>query len=155
MSTYTFRLRSPAGLENCLVKELKQLNLAVNVHKEKGRPFVQVQGDQRVLWKMIYKSRIADRIQLRMTKPFLVRGEKELDIKLKKLPWMAYLPIKEFDQYKMPQTTCKSYSSKLFHTKMVRESLLKYINELPIQIAYNDIKLEKRIPFKKFKTEWL
>ena len=42
MSTYTFRLRSPAGLEKCLIRELKTLNIATKVEKEKGRPYVDV-----------------------------------------------------------------------------------------------------------------
>lgn len=45
MSTYTFRLRPPVGLEKCLVKELKTLNIATCASKEKGRHYVDVKGD--------------------------------------------------------------------------------------------------------------
>jgi hypothetical protein len=32
----------------------------------------------------------------------MARGEKELELNLKKLPWHCYFPIDKYDEFKMP-----------------------------------------------------
>ena len=75
------------------------------------------------------------------------------------MPWACYLPVKDFEQYKMPQTRARSYKSKLFHEKLVREILLQEVNDLPINKDYSDYKnkMKHAMPmgFKKFKKSWL
>ena len=66
----------------------------------------------------------------------MARGEDELRTNLQKLPWSCYLPLKDFEKYKLPPTRANSHGSKLFHTKLVREILLQEINDLPILKAY-------------------
>lgn len=71
------------------------------------------------------------------------------------MPWACYLPVKDFEKYKMPQTRARSHKSKLFHEKLVREILLQEVNDLPIYKDYNDYKSktphEKPMGFKRFK----
>jgi 23S rRNA G2445 N2-methylase RlmL len=61
----------------------------------------------------------------------------------------------------MPQTRAKSYQSKLYHEKMVREILLQEVNDLPIYKDYNKAKQSYvksgKIPisFKRFKKQWI
>jgi len=62
-SIFTFRLRPPIGLEKVLIKELKSLNL-VNTQPRKlsGRKIIEVNGPEETLWKIMFKSRIAEDI---------------------------------------------------------------------------------------------
>ena len=61
----------------------------------------------------------------------------------------------------MPQTRAKSYQSKLYHEKMVREILLQEVNDLPIYKDYNKAKQayltsgKLPISFKRFKKQWI
>lgn len=96
MSIFNYRIRAPKGLENTLVKELKQLKVSNNIMKVPGRKIIEVKGDQNTLWNIMFKSRIAEDIQVRTTQQFLARGEKELQVNLEKQPWHCYLPL---DQY--------------------------------------------------------
>jgi len=62
-SIYTYRLRAPKGLDNTLIKELKNLGLDTklnHVRKIPGRKAVEVTGPQSVMWKIMYNSRIAE-----------------------------------------------------------------------------------------------
>jgi len=87
----------------------------------------------------------------------MARGEDELRTNLQKLPWGCYLPLKRFEEFKMPPTRANSHKSKLYHTKMVREILLQEINDLPIRRDYAKLKnkpeflMKAPIGFKKFK----
>jgi hypothetical protein len=161
-SKYIFRLRAPKGLDNTLIKELKQLGLdqkGANIRKIPGRKAVEVHGDMKTMWKILYNSRIAEDLQLKITQSFQARGEKELQTNLQKLPWNCYLPLADYEFYKMPPTRTASYKSKLFHTQLVREVLLQEINDLPIHRDYNRYRRsvldEKQMGFKRFKKEWL
>lgn len=89
---FTYRLRPPIGLEKTLIKELISLGIGGKPRKVPGRKIIEIQGDQEMLWEIMHKSRIVEDIQLRMTQPFLARGEEELDKNLQKLPWHCYLP---------------------------------------------------------------
>ena len=61
----------------------------------------------------------------------------------------------------MPQTRAKSYQSKLYHEKLVREILLQEVNDLPIYKEYNLLKMQKAgsgqmpMSFKRFKKDWV
>lgn len=157
-SVFTYRLRPPAGLEKTLLKELKQLNVK-SVRKIPGRKTIEVTGPEQTLWQIMFKSRIAEDIQVRVTQPFMARGEKELAANLEKVPWHCYLPdANKFQdlQFKMPQTRAKCYMSKLFHTQLVRDILIEQITETQIR---KEFKLEARLKginsYKQFKKEWL
>lgn len=123
-SVYTFRLRPPLGLESVLLKELKSLNIKAKANKIPGRRIIEIQGPQELMWTLLYKSRLCEDISLRMTQPFVARGDKELRNNLLKMPWHCYLPqMKMFSEeeqkevkFKMPQTRAKTYMSKLYHT---------------------------------------
>jgi 23S rRNA G2445 N2-methylase RlmL len=117
-------LRPPPGLEKTLIKELKMIKGVSSARKIPGRKIVEVVGPEETLWQIMFKSRIAEDIQVRITQPFLARGEKELETKLQKIPWHCYLPNAQ-KEYKMPQTRAKCYSSKLFHTQLVRDILIE------------------------------
>jgi 23S rRNA G2445 N2-methylase RlmL len=65
MSTtvFTYRIRPPVGLEKTLIKELKSLNLTSSPpEKIKGRKIIEVKGSEETLWKIMFKSRIAEDI---------------------------------------------------------------------------------------------
>jgi len=151
MSGYTFRLVTTPGIEHVLIKELKMLGLK-NPQKLKGRKIVQATGTLKDLYKVCYKSRVADSIQLRMTRPFLARGEKELNKNLAKLPWHAYLPLEEFRKYRFPIIKAKSFKSKLYHTRKISDILKLHLNELPIRKLYN--KQNRDQSYKSFKREY-
>ena len=95
MSTYTYRIVTTPGIESVLIRELKLLGLK-NVIKPKGRKIVEAVGPLKDLYKIIYKSRVAERVQLRPSKAILARGDKELEKNLEKIPWHAFLPISDF-----------------------------------------------------------
>ena len=107
----------------------------------------------------MYKSRIAEDIQLRMTQPFAARGEKELETRLEGLPWHCYLPdpTKNADmQFKMPQTRAKSYKSKLFHTQLIRDILIDTLTENQVRKEFKMQQLESgKTNYKTFKKEWI
>ncbi|CDW76469.1 UNKNOWN [Stylonychia lemnae] len=163
---FTYRLRPPVGLEKTLMKELKSLNL-VNSKPRKltGRKIIEVQGPEESLWKMMHKSRIAEDIQVRMTQPFRARGEKELEQNLEKLPWHCYLPNPQQQQehmFKMPQTRAKTHSSKLYHTQLIRDILIKSMTEIQIKRDFKISLLKgmngkgpQNMPYKQFKKQWL
>jgi 23S rRNA G2445 N2-methylase RlmL len=134
-TAFTFRLRPPPGLEKTLMKELKLLR-DIEPRKIPGRNILEVTGPEETLWQLMYKSRIAEDIQLRMTQPFSARGEKELESKLATMPWHCYLPDPERHsdlQFKMPQTRAKSFKSKLFHTQLIRDILIDAITETQVR----------------------
>ena len=54
------------------------------------------------MWTVLAKSRIAEDVQVRMTQPFLARGEEELRKNLQKLPWHCYLNVRDYENFKMP-----------------------------------------------------
>ena len=96
-SSYTFRLRAPKGLDEILIKELKYLGLDKNngsLKKIEGRKAVEIKGTFETMWQILFRSRIAEDLQVRMTQGFKARGEDELRSNLHKLPWDCYLPIK-------------------------------------------------------------
>ena len=85
MSTYVYRIRAPKGLENTLIKDLKwQMKLSrkemgMQLRKIPGRKgIIEVRGDQQLLWRLLVSSRIAEDIQVKASRTFLARGEKEL-----------------------------------------------------------------------------
>jgi hypothetical protein len=56
----------------------------------------------------------------------LARGEKEFEKNIKKLPWEAFLPVKDLDLYEAPNVKviskllkCNSMNSNLFHEKKI------------------------------------
>ena len=142
-TVHTYRLRPPPGLERTLLKELKSMP-GLQARKIPGRKTLEVRGPESLLWHMMFKSRIAEDIQVRITQPFLARGEKELETNLQKIPWHCYLPdpklaaSKEL-QFKMPQTRAKCHESKLYHTQMVRDILIETLTETQIR---KDFKLQ-------------
>jgi hypothetical protein len=164
MSKYTYRLRAPRGLDNTLIKELQEI-LGVRVGRDAvrkipGRKAVEVRGDVKMMWDIMFKSRIAEDLQVKITQSFSARGEEELRTSLQKLPWSAYLPMKNYEQFRLPPTRAASHKSNLFHTQLVREVLLQEINDLPIRrdhakyAAKNDLTTSP-IGFKKFKKNWI
>ncbi len=164
MSTiFHYRLRAPKGLEKTLIKELKTIlphgknQVEIDsIHKVPGRKIIEVNGNQEMMWKLMSRSRIAEDIQVRPCTSFVARGDKELELNLQKVPWHCYLPIDNYHQYKMPQTTAKSFKSKLYHTQKIRDILLGYLNELPIKKAYNMSQKKKvdGVSYKRFMKEW-
>jgi hypothetical protein len=80
-TTFTYRIRPPPGLERTLIKELKSI-LHLSPRKITGRKILEVQGPESVLWHIMFRSRIAEDVQVRVTQPFLARGEKELETNL-------------------------------------------------------------------------
>jgi len=135
MSKYTYRIVTTPGIEHVLVRELKMLGLK-NAHKVKGRKVVEASGSLKELYKIIFKTRTAENIQLRPTQSFIARGEKELDKNLSKVPWHAFLPLKNFKKYSFPYVNSKSFKSNLYHTKLVSDIVKLHINELPIKKEY-------------------
>ena len=101
MTQHVFRIRAPKGLDETLIKDLKwQMKLSrkqadVQISKIPGRKAIEVRGDQTLLWKLLVSSRIAEDIQIKICKTFLVRGEKELKTNLDKVPWHCYMPTDE------------------------------------------------------------
>ena len=81
-TVFTYRLRPPLGLDKTLMKELKTLNLGSLPRKISGRNLIEVTGPEETLWHIMFKSRIAEDILVRMTQPFLARGDKELSSNL-------------------------------------------------------------------------
>ncbi len=57
-----------------------------------GRKIVEVRGTQKEMWQILFKSRIAEDLQVRISHPFLARGEEELEKNLGAVPWHCYLP---------------------------------------------------------------
>ena len=126
MTQHVFRLRAPKGLDETLIKDLKwQMKLTrkqadLQISKIPGRKAIEVRGDQALLWKLLVSSRIAEDIQIKICKTFMVRGEKELKTNLDKVPWHCYMPTDEqHSQFEMPQTGAKCHKSKLYHEHMV------------------------------------
>ena len=167
-SVYTFRLRAPRGLDNTLIKELKQhgfdnqIGSLESIKKIPGRKAVEIRGPLSLMWDILFRSRIAEDLQVRMTQSFLARGETELRRSFQKLPWACYLPLAEFEEYDPPQIRAKTYKSKLYHEKMTREIFLQEVHDLPIYKSYNQYKREVVQPrgqapmsFKRYKKEWL
>lgn len=122
MSTFVLRLRSPPGLEQTLIKDLRwQLGLTGKQHndaitKVRGRKIIEMRGDQETIWKIICRSRIAENLQVQACHSFLARGEKELETNLQKVPWHVYMPSDErHTQFELPQVTAKTFKSKLYH----------------------------------------
>lgn len=68
-TVFTYRIRPPPGLEKTLLKELKALDIPMVNKPEKvnGRKVIEVQGPEVTLWHMMFKSRIAEDIQVRVT----------------------------------------------------------------------------------------
>jgi 23S rRNA G2445 N2-methylase RlmL len=136
MSKYTYRLITTPGIEHVLVKELQSLGFS-NAKKLKTRKAVEVNGSLKDLYKIMYSSRLAENIQIRPVQQFLARGDKELDKNLSKVPWHAFLPLKNFQKYKFPYVNSKTFQSNLYHTKKVSDIVKLHINELPIKREYN------------------
>jgi hypothetical protein len=71
MSRYIYRLRAPKGLDNTLIKELRQLDLSRStidsIQKIPGRKAIEVQGSMDVLWSILFNSRIAEDCQVKIT----------------------------------------------------------------------------------------
>ena len=166
MSIYTYRLRAPKGLDNTLIKELKMLRIGdkngKNIRKIQGRKAVEVTGPMSTMWKILFQSRVTENVQVKISQSFMARGEDELRKSLQKLPWPCYLPVQRFEEFKMPQIRARSYKSKLYHEKLVREILLQEVNDLPIYKDYNQYKKDQMhnqgkmpISFKKYKQSWL
>ena len=101
MSTFVYRIRSPPGLENTLIKDLKwQLALrgkqqSAAIYKVPGRKILEIRGDEKMMWHILSKSRIAEDLQVRACHSFMARGEKELESNLQKVPWHVYMPSDE------------------------------------------------------------
>jgi hypothetical protein len=92
------------------------------------------------MWKILFKSRIVEDVQLKVGSSFKARGEEEPRKNLRKLAWNCYFPIKNYEDFKMAPTRAKSHKSNLFHEKMIREILLQEVNDLPIWKDYNQYK---------------
>ena len=71
------RIVTTPGIESVLIKELKSLGIT-NAQKVSGRKIVEVKGSLTDLYKIIYRSRVSERIQIRMGKQILARGDNEL-----------------------------------------------------------------------------
>ena len=162
MSQYIYRLRAPKGLDSTLIKDLRwQLGLTAKQAREQireipGRKAIEVRGDQAMLWRLLVSSRIAEDIQLKTSKEFLARGEKELQSNLNKVPWHCYMPSDErHSEYEMPKTTAKTHQSKLFHSKLARNLLLSHINELPIKRAFKRLPISEQVKYSEFKKKWI
>ena len=139
VSTYTFRLRAPPGLDATLIKELKSLKVGnvASIRKVPSRKAVEIQGDQSTMWHLIARSRIAEDLQVKTSRSFSARSEKELQSNLRKVPFHCYLPVNDTHRdYKFPQTRAKVHASKLFHSNLVRNLLLTHVSELPIARAF-------------------
>ncbi|CAI2363892.1 unnamed protein product [Moneuplotes crassus] len=149
MSQYTFRIVSNPA--TTLVKELKLLGFK-KAKVVPGRKIVETNGTLKDLYKIIYHSRIAEDVQLRVTKPFLARGDKEFTKNLHKIPWHAFMPLDDFLKYKFPLVTAKSFQSNLYHTRKITDLVQIHINDLPIRKEYN--KVNRAIGFKRFKKEY-
>lgn len=103
------------------------------------------------MWKMLLYSRVAERIQLRPTKTFRARGERELQLKLEKIPWHCYLPIKEYNDYRFPFINAKTHNSNLYHTRKVTDVAKMVINDLPYQLLYRTSK--KEVGYLRFRRD--
>jgi len=125
LSRYIFRLRAPKGLDNTLIKELNQLGIMSKesnfktfkkmgstlphektlmkqvsqidpmVKKIQGRKALEIRGGMDTLWKILFKSRIVEDVQVKLGSSFQARGEDELRKNLRTLAWDSYLPIKK------------------------------------------------------------
>ena len=137
-SIYTYRLRAAKGLEDTLVKELKyRIGLSQSqINMMPSRKIIEVQGDQKMLYRLLSQSRILEDVQLKVGPTFIARGEKELETAFQKLPLHCYLPTKEHKQFEMPQCSAKSWKSKLYHTHLIRNMLFGHLRDLPIQRAF-------------------
>lgn len=63
MSNYTYRLRSPKGLDTTLLKELKFLGIKESqMRKIPGRKAIEVKGEEKLLWDILAKSRIVENV---------------------------------------------------------------------------------------------
>lgn len=104
MSRYTFRLRAPKGLESTLIKEVSSLGLGPESKAKRipGRKAIEVTGPLDVMWNLVFKSRIVEDVQVKMTTRFLARGEDELKKNLDKLPWPAYLDLENHKDFATP-----------------------------------------------------
>ena len=54
------------------------------------------------MWNLVFKSRIVEDVQVKMTTRFLARGEDELKKNLDKLPWPAYLDLENHKDFATP-----------------------------------------------------
>lgn len=66
-SKFTFRLRAPKGLDNTLIKELKNLGLEAkenNIRKIPGRKAIEIKGPITTMWKILFSSRITEDVQV-------------------------------------------------------------------------------------------
>ena len=99
---YLLRLRAPKGLDLTLIKELRMIGIETESEKMDGRKAVQLWATWNDIWTIMAKSRIAEDCQVRITTSFLARGENELRNNLRKVPWHAYLRIKDYSDFKMP-----------------------------------------------------
>ena len=104
------------------------------------------------MYRLCYKSRIAENVQIRPSKPFLARGEKELNKNLGKVPWHAFLPLNDFRKYKFPLVKSKSHQSNLYHIRKITDIVQLHLNELPIKKEYNKFNRDKS--YKAFRYEY-
>ena len=79
---------------------------------------------------------MAEKVQLRVSRPFLARHESELEKGCDKVNWSAWLPMKEYEKYQFPYVNAKTHASELYHTRKVTDIVKMHLNDIPYKVLY-------------------
>ena len=69
---------------------------------------------------------------------FIVRDERELKINLRKIDYEKFLPLKNSLDFKVPCIKAYSYSSTLYHEKMLENIFRTTLNKLAYNVGNHD-----------------
>ena len=96
----------------------------------KGLNYLKFKSDMSNIWKIMLHSRLIENVKVQIKDNIAAKTEKEFKININKINYDEYIPMKNAEDFKIPEIKAYSYRSKLFHEGMIENIMKTSLNKL-------------------------
>lgn len=119
----------------------------------KGLNYLKFKSDMSNIWKIMLHSRLIENVKVQIKDNIPAKSEKEFKININKINYENYIPMKNAEDFKIPEIKAYSYRSKLFHEGMIENIMKTSLNKLAYKQREN--KPDEEMDESKMKVEHL
>ena len=121
----------------------------------KGLNYLKFKSEMNNVWRIMLHSRLIENVKIQIKDNIPAKTEKEFKININKINYEKFIPMKNAEEFKIPEIKAYSYRSSLFHEGMIENILKTSLNKLAYKQRENTADEETQETKSKMKVEYL
>jgi len=121
----------------------------------KGLNYLKFKSEMSSVWRIMLHSRLIENVKIQIKDNIPAKTEKEFKININKLNYEKFIPMKNAEEFKIPEIKAYSYRSSLFHEGMIENILKTSLNKLAYKQRENTAEEEIEESKSKMKVDYL